>query len=226
MCDTWVALGDMTTTQSVIFAKNSDRPILTANRSCSLHELLGPRTPRCSWSMSDCHRPLSPLRRLARAHIGVGDMKKVSMNIGWRLATRPFIPRPSATQLERTKLGIRLRLGCWGWILCGLPLSAAAVPQKRLTCLAAWSSAMASSARAFPPRITRQADMIMLFWSPIRTRPGCLKHSASNGRPVATYRAARRSPTRSVSERLGCPEPSARGVCRAQHLVASDTSPL
>jgi secernin len=27
MCDTWVALGDMTTTQSVIFAKNSDRPI-------------------------------------------------------------------------------------------------------------------------------------------------------------------------------------------------------
>src|SRR5690348_13784020 len=27
MCDTWVALPDMTTTQSVIFAKNSDRPI-------------------------------------------------------------------------------------------------------------------------------------------------------------------------------------------------------
>src|SRR5687768_1139424 len=41
MCDTWVALGDMTTTQSVIFAKNSDRPIFDCQPLVF--------TPRTSW---------------------------------------------------------------------------------------------------------------------------------------------------------------------------------
>jgi secernin len=40
MCDTWVALGDMTATQSVIFAKNSDRPIFDCQPL-----VFTPRTP-------------------------------------------------------------------------------------------------------------------------------------------------------------------------------------
>jgi secernin len=41
MCDTWVALDDMTTTQSVIFAKNSDRPIFDCQPLVFI--------PRTSW---------------------------------------------------------------------------------------------------------------------------------------------------------------------------------
>jgi secernin len=41
MCDTWVALGDITTTQTVIFAKNSDRPIFDCQPLMF--------TPRTSW---------------------------------------------------------------------------------------------------------------------------------------------------------------------------------
>lgn len=41
MCDSWVALGDMTTTGTVIFAKNSDRPIFDCQPLVF--------TPRISW---------------------------------------------------------------------------------------------------------------------------------------------------------------------------------
>jgi len=41
MCDTWVALGDITTTRNVIFAKNSDRPIFDCQPLVF--------TPRTSW---------------------------------------------------------------------------------------------------------------------------------------------------------------------------------
>jgi secernin len=41
MCDTWVALGDITATQSVIFAKNSDRPIFDCQPLMF--------TPRTAW---------------------------------------------------------------------------------------------------------------------------------------------------------------------------------
>src|SRR4051812_10475516 len=41
MCDTWVALGDVTATQSVIFAKNSDRPIFDCQPLVF--------TPRTAW---------------------------------------------------------------------------------------------------------------------------------------------------------------------------------
>ena len=41
MCDTWVALRDVTATQSVIFAKNSDRPIFDCQPLVF--------TPRTAW---------------------------------------------------------------------------------------------------------------------------------------------------------------------------------
>src|SRR6266508_3664299 len=205
MCDTWVALGDMTTTQSVIFAKNSDRPIFDCQPLVF--------TPRTSWPT---HSSLQleyirlPQTDVTFATLGSSPywcwgyeqgINEYRVAIGNEaIYTKTF--RDAARVYQA---GHPPALGLLGMDLFGLPLSAAAALQKRLTCLAAWSSAMASSARAFPRRITLQADMIMLFWSPIPTRPGFLKHSDSNGLPVDKYRAALQSPTRSVSERPGMP---------------------
>ena len=84
MCDTWVALGDMTTKQSVIFAKNSDRPIFDCQPLVfTPTNLLARSTIRLQLEYVTLPQVDVTYATLGSGPIGAGATKKVSMSMAW-----------------------------------------------------------------------------------------------------------------------------------------------
>ena len=169
MCDTAVAVGMVTASGHVVFAKNSDRHPNECHAPPSLAPL--PRQPPGASALPVPRDP--PGRADARRSSGAGR--------GGCGASRPGVNESGRGDRQRGDLlagAVSPRPGCWGWTWCGWGSNGGGRRTRRC---GSSSGCWRRTARVARRWSTASATTTTPSSWPTHTRPGCWRRPAASG---------------------------------------------